>query len=504
MDNDNKIIDVLSSENRPDMNPSPSSENAFSTIKTNQSSASHRAKSSTQNSFPFHLRMIGVSHHSAPIEVREKLSFKKPEVVEKLQQWRKLFGNYEAVLISTCNRTEFYFASQNNELPDDFDILNFLLHSNESSFFSNEKSIDKTLTPHNSKERSVFADFNHKSFEKNFFKYCITLSNQEAVFHLFSVVSSLDSMVLGESQILSQVKNAYQLAAENGSTGPITHAVFQTSLRVAKRISTETGIFQHRVSIPSVAVVDFALRIFERLDDKKTLVLGAGEMAEETLKYLSDNGAKTITVVNRNRSHAEKLAAQWNGSVFNWEKRLDMLADSDIVIAATGANEPIITLNQFRSISPKRKGRPLFMLDLSMPRNIDPLLNQCSDVYLYSIDDLKDACEQNRKSRLLEIPKAQNIIQQETDLFLQEMNRRSYKDVIRQLREGWDEIKNNELQRLLNKCSPLDKKTESEIRYAFDRLVNKLLHLPMESLRNESQNDSSVGFLDFFKRLFRL
>ena len=218
-------------------------------------------------------------------------------------------------------------------------------------------------------------------------------AGDEAVQHLFTVAASLDSMVVGEPQILAQVKQAYQLATEEGSTGPLLHAAFQAALKAAKRVAGETTIQQRRVSIPSVAVADFAQQIFERFDDKHTLVIGAGEMAEETLRYLKDQGARDVTVVNRSPERALELAGRWGGRARPWDDLLAAMAEADLVISTTGAEEPIVTLEQFLTVEPRRHGRPLFILDLAVPRDFDPAIGDRPEVYLYSIDDLREACE---------------------------------------------------------------------------------------------------------------
>ncbi len=418
------------------------------------------------------IKMIGISHHSAAVEVRERFAFNNEHLQEVLRDWEHHFDGCELVLLSTCNRTEFYLAS-GEDLPDNNEILSF--------FYPGDKLKNGDWT---------------KAFQ--------ILEDTDAAEHLFTVASSLDSMVVGEPQILAQIKAAYQAAADNGTAGPITHSLFQTSLKTAKKISVETELFRHHVSIPSIAVVDFALNLFERLDDKNTLVFGAGEMARETLRYLADNGASSIFIANRSREKAEELAAEWNGKAADWEDRFQLLETADLLIAATGAQEPILTAGTFRSIAAKRPRRPLFILDLALPRNIAPEIGNFPNVYLYSIDDLNEACRQNERKRDREIPKVKRIIRIETEHFLAERRRRDSDEVICRLRQTWNGIKETELKRLFNKCQNLDEKAESEIRYSFDRLVNKLLHPPMESLKDESELNSSAKLPEIIRRLFHL
>ena len=423
--------------------------------------------------------VFGLNHWNTPVQRRELFALSSQEVVTLLQNWIHRFPAAELVPLSTCNRTEFYIATENGTLPDMEEVFAFVCENKV----------------HDENELASLHDC-----RENFFLY----DDAEALDHLFKVISSLDSMVPGEPQILSQVKAAYQLAADEGTTGPATHAAFQAALRTAKRITTETQLFHHRVSIPSVAVVDFALGLFEKLADKKTVILGAGEMARETLRYLTDNGARMIEVVNRSLEHAQQLAKEFNGTVGDWEHRELSLEQADIIVAATSADHYVFTPEQYRKASMLRRGRPMFMLDLAVPRNIDPAFARFPEVYLYSIDDLQAACGRNRAARDREIPRADKIVKQETALFLQEMRRRDSGDLIRQLRLAWNTVKEEELKRLFNKCPDLDEKMASEIQYAFDRIVNKLLHPPMESLKDESVSGTPNKLMEAMKRLFRL
>ena len=311
-------------------------------------------------------------------------------------------------------------------------------------------------------------------------------------------------MVVGEAQILSQVKNAYQIAAGQNIIGPLTHSAFQMAVKVARRVANETAVHKRHVSIPSVAVADFAKRIFERFDDKHTVVIGAGEMAEETLRYLQDEGAHQITVINRSADRATALAERWRGRAVHWDQFTEALATADLVIGTTGSPEPIITAEDFLRIERLRFQRPLFMLDLAVPRDFDPEIDERPNVYLYSIDDLQAACDRNRARRNKELPAANRIVDQETGRFMADMHHRATRPVIEQLREGWDEPKEQELRRLLNKLPDLSDKEKEEIRKAFDRLVNKLLHPPLESLRDESRHGIPHVLMDALARLFQL
>ncbi|MCP4191502.1 MAG: glutamyl-tRNA reductase [Planctomycetaceae bacterium] len=420
------------------------------------------------------LQLVGCSHHTTPIEVREQLAFSPDQIPVALSKLRSSFPNTEAVLLSTCNRVELYTAAEDGATaPRDDQIIEFL---------------------------AGFHGLKANQIAKELF----LRERDEAVRHLFRVAASLDSMVMGEAQILSQVKEAYRVANDGDYTGPMTHSAFQGAMRVASRVATETAIHQRRVSIPSVAVADFASQIFERFDDKQVLVIGAGEMGRETLNYLIDAGVQHVTIINRNQKRAEELAQEFNGQTAAWNDLPTLLSQADLVISTTGASEPIFTLEDYRRIETDRYQRTLFILDLAVPRDFDAAIGDCLGVYLYSVDDLQKTCETNRKKREKEWPKAQRIIDVETDRFLAKWNHRITGPTIRQLQESTDRLKKTEIQRLMNKLGDVDDATEKEIQMSFDRLVKKLLHPPLESLRDEAEKGTPHGLLDALKRLFQL
>jgi glutamyl-tRNA reductase len=419
------------------------------------------------------LQVVGCSHHGTSLAVRERLAFSPEQTCTALERWRQAFPGAEAVVLSTCNRVEIYAATENHAPPTRQQVAEFLARFHG-------------LEP---------AEVAEHLFE---------LGGEEALKHLFLVACSLDSMVVGEPQILSQVKQAYQAATEHESTGPLLHTAFQAALMVARRVAGETAIHQRRVSIPSVAVADFARQIFERFDDKHTVVVGAGEMAEETLRYLRDEGAHQITIVNRHLERAEQAAERWHGRAASWDQLTEALATADLVISTTAADQPIVDRQHFERIQRARHGRPLFILDLAVPRDFDPAIGKRPDVYLYSIDDLRAACERNRRQRDKQLPAAMRIIEQEVARFMAQWYHRSIGPVIEQLRQGWEKPKEEELRRLLNKLPNLDERTREEIRRSFDRLVNKLLHPPLESLRVESRKGVPSALVEALAKLFQL
>jgi glutamyl-tRNA reductase len=420
------------------------------------------------------LQLVGCSHWRSSVATRERLAFSPAQAEAALDGLRARFPRSEAVLLSTCNRVEVYTAAEDAEgAPTQQDVAEFL------AGFHGLDVLD------------IFDDL----FER---------SGEEAVRHLFTVAAGLDSMVVGEAQIAAQVKQAYDLALAHGTTGPYTNQVFQAARYVAKRVASETAINEKRVSIASLAVADFAKRIFERFDDKRVLVIGAGETGEETLRYLQDEGARDVTVVNRDFERAAALAQRWAGRALPWERLGVAIADADLVISATGADRTIVTLADFQRIEPARYQRDLCILDLAIPRDFDPAIGGAKNVYLYTIDDLEAACERNRRERERQLPAARRIVEQETAKFMAELRHHATGPIIKRLREGWEESRDVELRRLFNRLPDLSDRQRDEIRRFSDKLINTLLHPPLESLRDAAHSGTLHAMVDAFKKLFQL
>jgi glutamyl-tRNA reductase len=419
--------------------------------------------------------MVGCNHRRSSLVVRERLAFTPEQTRDALAAWRATHPESEAVLLSTCHRVELYAAR------DD----------------ANARLDAADLTRH-------LAGFHNVPIEE-IRDQLVSLEAEHVVRHLFRVASSLDSMVLGEAQILSQVKQAYEQARQVGSAGPITHGFFQAALRVARRVAGETSLHRHRVSIPSVAIADFASRIFERFDDKRVLVIGAGKMAQETLQYLVDAAARQITVLNRDLERGKALAAQWHGQPAAWTELADQLVAADLVVSTTGADRPVVTLADYQQkVARRRYQRPLFVLDLAMPRDFEPAIGDELGVYLYGIDDLSQACEQNRQARAESLPAAERIIEEETQAFVCGARHRAAGPVIARFKAGLENVQSAELDRLFSRLPDMDDRSRSEIRQFADRLVAKMLHPPLESLRDESRNGTPHGLLEALQKLFQL
>lgn len=421
------------------------------------------------------LAMAGCHHRLTSLAVRERLSFTPAQTADALGAWRVTHPDAEAVLLSTCNRVELYAASDSE--AGDVDTAALAAH---------------------------LADF-HNVPEDELRDQLLLLDDQRVVEHLFHVAASLDSMVVGEAQILSQVKQAYELAGQMGSAGPVTHQLFQAALRVARRVASETPLHRHRVSVPSVAIADFACRVFERFDDKQVLVIGAGKMAQETLQYLADAGASRVTVLNRDPQRAAALAARCDGQTAAWDELFEQLAAADLVVSTTGADRPIVTLKDFQEkVAAQRYERPLFILDLAMPRDFQPAIADETGVYLYAMNDLTEACERNRAARARALPAAERIVEQETRTLVADLRHRVTVPVIARWRAGLESVEAAELERLFQRLPNLDEQSRHEISRFADRLLGKMLHPPLESLRDESRNGSPHGLLRALERLFQL
>ena len=421
------------------------------------------------------LAFVGGTHRTVPLALRERLAFSAEQAAEALTRFRERFPGREGVLLSTCNRVEFYAAcaEADGPPPPPDQLLSFLAEC---------RGIDASLlTPVLAGDR-----------------------DEAVVRHLFSVAAGLDSMVLGEPQIVAQVKQAWSLAQESRTSGPLTGEMFQAALRTAKRVATETALGRERISIPSVAVADFASGVFERFDDKRVLLIGAGKMAAETLRYLRAAGARDVLIVNRTAGRAGDLAARLGARAGRFENLSAELAAADLVVSTTGATAPVVSLELFAEVELRRAGRPLVVLDLAVPRDFDPRIGQRPGVWLYSVDDLAAACAANRKSRQRELPAALTIIDEETQRFMGDLHHRSTAPVIERLRAGWNETGEAELDRLFRRLPGLDDASRAEIRQAFDRYAAKLLHPPLASLRSESRAGPPHGLLDALKRLFDL
>lgn len=420
--------------------------------------------------------VLSCNHHNAALEVREKLAFASEEQLSKAYaHWHEEHPDSELVVLSTCNRVEIYAAADkdNKALSADH-IADFVAQ------FHNVPSDDFT-------------------------GHVLSLHGPQAVEHLFAVVCSLDSMVLGEPQIVTQVKDAYRIARENDSCGPLTNVLFQHALSVSARVRSETRLSEGRVSIASVAVGNFGKSIFNRFDNKTVLVIGAGEMAEETLRYLTDEGVGRIVVVNRSRQRADAVASQFGGITDSFDSLDEWLGKADVIVSTTGADTTLIDHQRFAAVRDASERRPVFILDLGAPRDFAPTIGQIDDnVFLFDIDALEATCEQNRQLRKSEIRQARKIITAQTQQFMGEVYHRATGPVIKRLRDQMGDISARELELLFRRNPEFSDDQQAAVENTVRRIVNKLLHPPLETLKDEARAGTPHGLVDAIKRLFNL
>ena len=422
------------------------------------------------------LQVVFCTYQTAPLKVRERIAFSSEDQMQDAYTLlERVFPNSEAVLLSTCNRVELY-AAQEDAAED--------VTTNQLVQF--------------------FSDF-HGVPVKDFEADLRGQSGQDAVQHLFQVTSSIDSMVLGEPQIVSQVKDAYRIAVENDACGPLTNALFQRAINVSGRVRNETRLAAGRVSIASVAVGEFGKGIFDSFDKKTVLVIGAGEMAEETLRYLREEGVTQVMVVNRSLERAEQLAERWRGSAHRFEDLDELMRRADVIVSTTGSDRPIVDAKRFKAVRKNTERHPVFILDLAAPRDFAPDVGRVDDnVFLFDIDHLEKTCDRNRKAREKEIRRARTIIDDETQKFMQEFYHRATGPVVQLLREQWHQISRDEMDRMFKKLGDLSEADRVTIKRSVERIVNKLLHPPLVTLKDEAKEGTPHGLVDALKRLFHL
>ncbi len=413
--------------------------------------------------------VVGLNHKIAPVEIREKIAFQENILKKALNKLNSYNSIDECIILSTCNRVEIYAVTCKKEDIVKNDILNFI------------------------------AEF-HNINIKDFLDYLYFYFNRDAVRHIFRVGASLDSMILGEPQILGQLKDAYRIATEERTTKNILNKLLHKAFFVAKKVRTETEISSSAVSI-SFAAVELAKKIFDTLDNKKILLIGAGEMCELAARHLISNGANEIFVANRTYERAESLAKDFNGKAISFENISLFLEKVDIVISSTGAPHYILHFENVKRVIKIRKYKPIFMIDIAVPRDIDPKINNLDGVYLYDIDDLKTVVERNREERENEAEKAEMIIMQEVDIFFEWIESLNIVPVIVKLREHFETVRKEETSKFLKKMNGISKKEKENIEYLTQLITNKLLHKPSVNLKRNA--DSGI-YSEAVKKIFEL
>jgi glutamyl-tRNA reductase len=419
------------------------------------------------------LAVVGCSFRQTPVGLRERLAFDPIRLERALDELGSRYG-CEVVILSTCNRVELYLARVDAPVaPDAALIAEFLaeLHGLAAD----------DILPHLYERRSA-----------------------EAVRHLFRVVASLDSLILGEGQIAGQVKRAFESSEQRAAVGPLLHTLFRHARRVARRVRTETGIGQGHVSVSSVAV-DYVRQVFDHFDDKTVLIIGAGKMGELTLRHLRRLCPRRILVTNRSPEKAESMAQAAGGAAVAWEKLDDALAKADIVLSTTGAPEPIVTLPRYERVRAWRGGRPVVILDIAVPRDFDPAIHDGDQTCLFNIDDLKRLRERTLKERMRHVEAAEAIVDQERDRFLEDWARRRNGPVIARLTADFEAKRRAIVAQLLGRLNGrLNDADRAYIEGAFRLLQNQFLHGPITALTEEPHEGGRHTLLEALRKLFRL
>lgn len=415
--------------------------------------------------------VVGLSHKTAPVEIREKVSFPAERATEALNDLTARKGITEGVILSTCNRVEIIAIS--SHIQDGIEtIKEFIAQYNELP----REVLDNHLYSHTS---------------------------EEAIKHIFRVASSLDSMVVGEPQILGQMKDAYQQALDHNVTGLILNKLFRKGFSVAKRVRTETNIASSAVSI-SYAAVELAKKIFGDLSDKRVLLIGAGEMCELAAKHFVNSGIMEVLVTNRTHERAVKLAAEFGGRSILFENLSLDLGEVDIILSSTGSPVHIISAAQVKEALKKRRNRPMFFIDIAVPRDIDPAINDLDNAYLYDIDDIQGVVETNKKEREKEAAAAEVIIGAEIEQFHKWLRTLDVTPTIVALREKLEEIKKGEIERLLNGQEDLSEKQRKAVISSVNAMINKILHMPTSNLKKMADTVEGDLYIDSTRKLFDL
>ena len=418
------------------------------------------------------IAITGLSHHTSPLELRERVAFGPERLDAALNALRQRFPDGGVVILSTCNRVELYVRAP---LPHEellAAVRNFLCEWHGIT--------PDTLLPH--------------LYERH---------SEQAVSHLFRVASSLDSMVVGEAQILGQVQDAFQAAHAADATDKILNALFQRALAVAKEVRTQTQIGTGKVSVPSVAV-DLAIRVFGDLTRRTAMVVGSGETGQLTLKTLIARGVGKVLVVNRSLDRAQKVAAHFRGEAIGLDALRQHLHRADIVISSTAAEEPILDAAAFAQALRERGQEPMFAVDIAVPRDIDPAVNGLDNVYLYDLDALQEVANQNLVARRAEIALCEEIIGKRVEQFVRWRQGLRAEPAIVSMANELNAIRERELQKTLQSLSDLTDKQREEVEYLTKRIVNTILQRPMTQLKQEVAQEDPSSVLQMIKRLFGL
>jgi glutamyl-tRNA reductase len=417
-----------------------------------------------------HLLLLGVSHKTAPLDLREKLDFSSRDVGAAVEALAARSSAAESVVLSTCNRSEIYVASDALDAARE-EIIRFL------------------------------SDY-HQLPAESFTPHLFSFSEAEVAEHLFRVAAGLDSLMVGEPQILGQVKDAFQAAAERRCTGPVLRKLFDWSFNVGKRVRSETALGEGAVSI-SYAAVQLAKKIFGRLGGRRVLVVGAGEISTLTAQHLRAQGVAEVAITSRTAAHAQALATEVGGHWVPWEGLPNALGSADIIVTATGSQRPIITKAHIESAIGRRRD-PLFIIDVAVPRDVEASVSDIEQVFLYNVDDLQSIVHENISKRASEIERAEAIVREELVRFAAWQKSRGAIQTVVALRDRFDAVRRAELQRLDPKLAGLPPETRALFDQLTRLIVEKLLLDPTEQLKALPDEETQAAYTEAINRLFRL
>lgn len=417
------------------------------------------------------LFVAGLSHKNAAIELREQLAVEEDKLRELLHDLQASEVLHEVLLLSTCNRVEVYGVA---DAPGEARALVF-------RSLCRHRGVDLGTV-----EAALY-----------------THLDADAVHHAFRVSASLDSMMIGEPQILGQVKDAFALAQACGTVGPHLHPLFSQAFNVAKRVRTETEIARHAVSV-SFAAVELAKKIFDGLGGRAVLLVGAGKMSELASRHLVEQGAFPIYVANRTWARAQDLARALSGIAVPWDELLTALAAVDIVVTSTGASAPVITRAAVGRVMHERRGRPLFFIDIAVPRDVEAGVDALDDVYRYDVDDLKQVVDANLRERAREAQRAEALVEREVAKFVARQGDVEVIPTIVSLRARLEDIRLGEVRKTLARLPDAGPETRAAIEALSSGIVNKILHAPVAKLRESSRSGASRSWLELVHELFGL
>jgi len=417
------------------------------------------------------LFVAGLSHRTAPIALREQLVVDEDKLREILGDLTGRGTCAEVMIVSTCNRVEVYGVA---EVPGEARGAAF------RQLGAHRGVALPTLEP-----------------------LLYSKDGAEAVQHAFRVASSLDSMVLGEPQILGQVKDAFALAQSCRTVGPVLHSLMSQAFAVAKRVRSDTEVGRHAVSV-SFAAVELARRIFDALDGRSVLLVGAGEMGELAARHFQDHGTLPVYVANRTASRAQELARDLAGTAVPFEDLFSVMAQVDIVITSTAAPEPIVTSADVAAALHARRGRPLFFIDIAVPRNVEPAVNDLDNVFVYDVDALRSVVDANLRERQREAQRAESLVEREVAKFADRLRSLEVVPTIVSLREKLEEIRKAELARTLTRLPAADEATRQALEALSQGIVNKILHAPTVKLRDSSKAGHGHRWIEVISELFGL